>query len=235
MEYPVNWNSGRRAYIHILNMFFQPKDIYPGAKIKEAISLDRSIVGNAFIPRIEAEAMPFHSNNLSQLLNRYSIEPGSKEAKQIQKSLSHCEAPFPKGAKQFCATSLESMIDNTISELGTPNLQVMSTVLGNRGSKREKIFYKVGSPVVELPQEKFVLCHPVVSPQVVFYCHTAPKFKGYAIPLEGNNGRKVNALAICHYDAKDFNPVFFEMLNVKPSTMPICHFLMEDHLAWTRP
>lgn len=67
----------------------------------------------------------------------------------------------------------------------------------------------------------------------VFYCHTTPKFKGYVNPLEGYNGTKVNVLAICHYDTKDFNPVFFEIIHVKPSTKSIiCHFLMEDHLVW---
>lgn len=231
-KYLVVW-SQERLSSDVLSIFFQPKDIYPGAKIKKAISLDRTVIGNAFIPRMEAEAIPFSSKNLSQILNHYSINPGSEEAKQIEESLSDCESPVSKGAKKFCATSLESMIDNVISELGTRNLRVMSTIqLVNRGAKREKIFYKVASPVKELPQEKLVLCHPFPSPQAVFYCHTTPTFKGYAIPLEGDNGTKVNALAICHYDTKDFNHVFFEMLNVKPDTKPICHFLMEDHLVW---
>ncbi|XP_078162815.1 BURP domain protein RD22-like [Carex rostrata] len=206
----------------VLSIFFQSKDIYPGAKIKEAIRFDRSVVGNAFIPRVKAEAIPFSSKNLSQFLNHYSINPSSQEAKQIKRGLSVYDSQVPKGTKQFCATSLESMINNVISELGTQNLQVISTIqLVKKGAKREKIFYKVGSPVKELPQEKFVLCHPVASPQAVFYCHTAPKFKGYVIPLEGNKGRKVNALAICHYDSKDFSSVFFEMLNVNPSTKPV--------------
>ncbi|KAF3340455.1 BURP domain-containing protein 3-like protein [Carex littledalei] len=232
-DYKVVWNI-RKVSMDVLSIFFQPKHIYPGAKIKEAIRFDRSVVGNAFIPRVKAEAIPFSSKNLSQFLNHYSINPSSKEAKQIKRGLSDCESPVPKGTKQFCATSLESMIDNVISELGTQNLQVISTIqLVKRGAK-EKIFYKVGSPVKELPQEKFVLCHPVASPQAVFYCHTAPKFKGYVIPLEGNNGTKVNALAICHYDTKDFSPVFFEMLNVNLTTkLVICHFLMKDYLAWT--
>jgi hypothetical protein len=59
-KYKVVWNTGKVS-VDVLKIFFQPKDIYPGAKIKHAINLGKSIIGNSFIPRNETEAFPFSS------------------------------------------------------------------------------------------------------------------------------------------------------------------------------
>jgi BURP domain len=59
------------------------------------------------------------------------------------------------------------MIDKAISELGTQNIQIMSTMVADNilALKREKIFYKVGSPIKKLAKEKIVLCHPLSTPR----------------------------------------------------------------------
>ncbi|KAM0005498.1 putative BURP domain-containing protein [Helianthus debilis subsp. tardiflorus] len=48
------------------------------------------------------------------------------------------------------------------------------------------------------------------------------------------DGKKMNAAAVCHIDTSKWNPkhLAFQVLKVKPGTVPVCHFLPEDHVAW---
>ena len=52
----------------------------------------------------------------------------------------------------------------------------------------------------------------------------------------GRDGTAVDAVAVCHADTSGWNPkhVAFQVLNVKPGTVPVCHFLPQDHVVWTR-
>jgi BURP domain len=208
----------------VLSFYFHLKDIYPAAKI-EGISFGRSIIGNTFVPHTESNKFSSSSRKFSQVTNNFSLVPSLQSHE--------CETLACKGVETFCVTSLESMIDNVISELGTQDIEVMTTVrIGNREGQNEEKSYKVTSRVKKLPHRKIVLCHPQPSQQAVFYCHMSTAFERYIIPLEGTDGTKINPLAVCHYDTENFNPIFFEVLKVKPGTKPMCHFLPEDHLIW---
>ncbi|KAD5508205.1 hypothetical protein E3N88_15908 [Mikania micrantha] len=52
--------------------------------------------------------------------------------------------------------------------------------------------------------------------------------------IDGEDGTKVKAVAVCHTDTGKWNPkhLAFRVLNVKPGTTPVCHFLPEDHVVW---
>ncbi|CDP20906.1 unnamed protein product [Coffea canephora] len=54
------------------------------------------------------------------------------------------------------------------------------------------------------------------------------------VNLVGADGAKVKAVAVCHRDTSAWNPrhLAFQLLKVKPGTVPICHFLPEDHIVW---
>lgn len=216
----------------IQSNFFLEKDIYPGAKVKQGFSFNKTITGNAFVPRSKADSIPFLSKNFHKILDHFSMAPDSEAAKQLERSIENCEAPAMKSEKKFCATSLESLIDNVITLLGTNDVRVISTIVN--GHQYENMKYKIASPIQKLHnQDKLVICHPEPSPQAIYDCHTSVAYKGYIIPLVGKNGSTVNAVAVCHHDRVNFNHFLLEVLKA-PDGEPICHFLPEDHLIWIR-
>ncbi|XP_072966036.1 BURP domain-containing protein 3-like [Typha angustifolia] len=184
--------------------------------MKPGLSFLRTISGDAFLPRAEAEALPFSSNELMQILNRLSIPLDSPRAKEVEVTLHDCEAPAAAGGgeRKYCATSLESMIDFVTSELKTRDIE-------DRAVRAAK-----------MPGEDLVACHPEPYPHAVYYCHRTGATKAYAVPLVGKAATTVTAVAACHSDTKNWNPIFFKVLKVKPGTV-LCHFLPQDHIIWT--
>ncbi|XP_078158149.1 BURP domain-containing protein 6-like [Carex rostrata] len=216
---------------NILSTLFLKKNLYPGAKLKDVNLVKRSIIGNVFVPRPEADAIPFSSNNLPKILEHFSMAPNSEDAKLMEETITKCENPPTKGEKKLCSTSLESMVDNVISLLGTSNIQVMSTTIN--GHQHEKMAYKISSPIKKFSeQDELVICHPLPSPQAVHYCHKSTAYKVYIIPLIGNNGSMINAITVCHYDLMNIDSFILEVLKVKSGVEPICHFLPEDQFLW---
>ncbi|EOX97315.1 BURP domain-containing-like protein [Theobroma cacao] len=57
-----------------------------------------------------ADSIPFSSSKLPEILQLFSIPPGSSLAKAMEDTLQKCVAPG-KGETKTCATSLESMVD----------------------------------------------------------------------------------------------------------------------------
>lgn len=218
----------------ILSTLFFQKKLYPGAKLKDINLVKRSIIGNVFVPRPEADAISFSSQNLPKILEHFSMAPHSEDAKLMKETITYCENPPMKGEKKLCSTSLESMVDNVISLLGTSNIQVMSTTTTINGVQHEKlVVYTISSPIKKLSEEdELVICHPQPSPQAVHYCHKNTAYKVYIIPLTGNNGSMVNAITVCHHDLMNVDSFVLEVLKVNSRAEPICHFLPEDHFIW---
>jgi BURP domain len=208
------------------------RNIYPGAQLKNVHLMKRSIIGNVFVPRTEADNISFSSENLPQILEHFSMAPGSETAGLMKRSLNDCEAPALKGEKKFCSTSLESMVDNVISLLGTHDIQAISTKIN--GPQHEKGVYHIASPIKKFSNDRIIICHPLPSPQAMHYCHINIAYKAYFVPMIGVNGSTVNALAVCHHDLINFNPSILSVLKVKPGIDLICHFLPEDHIIWIR-
>ncbi|XP_052111649.1 BURP domain protein RD22 [Arachis duranensis] len=135
-----------------------------------------------------------------------------------------------KGEEKYCATSLESMVDFSTSKLGK-NVDLVSTEI----SKETKLqSYKVAAGVKKINHgNKAVVCHKQNYPYAVFYCHKTETIMAFKVPLEGADGSRVKAAAVCHTDTSGWNPkhLAFQVLKVKPGT-PVCHFLPEDHVVW---
>ncbi|KAJ4749701.1 BURP domain-containing protein [Rhynchospora pubera] len=222
---------------HILSTFFPQSAMYPGTKMDEGTNFTRTMWGNVFVPRPEADAVPFSTKNLPQLLDHFSMVPSSKEAKDLKQLIVDCEAPNMVGETKFCPTSLESMIDNVVSLMGTHDVSALTTTINSTKliAQHNKVVYRTTSPIKSFPDHtKLIICHPSPCAQAVHYCHTNTKYKGYVIPLMGSDGSTVNALTICHHDYMNFNPGFFEVLKMEPGSQPICHFLPENHIVWVR-
>ncbi|KAH7651483.1 BURP domain-containing protein [Dioscorea alata] len=216
-------------------LFFLEKDLSPSSKFD--LRFTKMTSGSPFLSRSQANTIPFSSNKLPGILTRFQVEPSSVTAKAIKKTLVECEEPAMDGESKLCATSLESMMEFSMMSLGTRDVQASSTTVKEKsGDVEVKKTYSVAPAGVRaLGGEKLVACHAQPYPYAVFYCHTTGKSKAYKVALVGNDGTKVEAVAVCHLDTAKWNPkhLAFQVLKVKPGSIPVCHFLPEDHVVWS--
>ncbi|KAK4277032.1 hypothetical protein QN277_015098 [Acacia crassicarpa] len=209
-------------------LFFLEKDIKAGHKMK--LHFTQSSNQASFLPRELANSIPFSSAKLNDILNRFDIKPESEDAEVIKNTVKDCEEEGIKGEEIFCATSLESMVDFTTSKLGN-EVDALSTEAVKDTPMQE---YTIAPGVKEVGVDEAVVCHRQEYPFAVFYCHKTEGTRAYRVPLEGADGVRVKAVAVCHIDTSEWNPehLAFQVLKVKPGTVPVCHFLPQDHVVW---
>ncbi|XP_006356638.1 BURP domain-containing protein 3-like isoform X1 [Solanum tuberosum] len=182
------------------------------------------------LPRKVVDSIAFSSDKIEEILNHFSVDKDSERAKDIKKTIKTCEEPAGNGEVKHCATSLESMIDFTLSHLGTNNIIAMSTEV-------EKETPEVQAYTIEKVEEKAngkgVVCHKVAYPYAVHFCHDVGSTRTFMVSMVGADGTKVNAVSVCHEDTASMNPkaLPFQLLNVKPGDKPICHFTLDDQIA----
>ena len=210
-----------------LTLFFFEKDLHEGMKMNLRFA---SVNEATFLPRRVADSILFTSNKLPQILKQLSIKPGSEEAKIVNYTITMCEEPGIRGEDKYCATSLESMIDFIISRLGK-TVHVLATELNGKVKSQTQSYAPVR---VSKAIDKQIVCHKMNYAYAVYLCHEIPATRSYVVSLVGGDGSKVKALAVCHIETSTWDPNFpaFEILNVKPGTVPICHFLGKDTAVW---
>ncbi|KAB1204421.1 Dehydration-responsive protein RD22 [Morella rubra] len=210
-------------------LFFLEKDMHPGTKMN--LLFTKSTDTTTFLPRQVAKSIPFSSNKLQEILNLFSVKRGSPEADIMENTIEECEKPGIKEEEKYCATSLESMIDFSTSKLGK-DVQAISTESGKETQLQK---YTILPGAKKMTSKKAVVCHKQNYAYAVFYCHATHTTRVYQVPLEGVDGTKAEAVAVCHTDTSAWNPkhLAFQVLKVKPGTVPVCHFLPSDHVVWT--
>uniref|UniRef100_A0A7N0ZTB4 BURP domain-containing protein n=1 Tax=Kalanchoe fedtschenkoi TaxID=63787 RepID=A0A7N0ZTB4_KALFE len=184
------------------------------------------------IPRRVAETMPFASDKMKEVFCRLGIRPGSESAEMMAETVKECEEAANAGEVKQCATSLESMVDFVATALGKKVLAV-STVADRDGKIQNFVIQK---GVEKLSGDEAAVCHKENYPYAVFFCHALKGTRSYLVPLAGADGMKAVAAAVCHVDTSSWNPehVALRVLNVKPGAVPVCHFLPEYDVVWTR-
>ncbi|KAM3298395.1 hypothetical protein ACQJBY_040056 [Aegilops geniculata] len=189
--------------------------------------------GERFLPRSEADAIPFSSSEVLQILIRFLVKPDSTNAAEMARTLHVCEALAAEGEKKWCATSLESMVDFATSSLGTSRVRAVSTVVAKEGTPRQE--YTL-TGVKHAGDDQLVVCHAEPYAYAVFACHLTKATRAYTMSMVGEDGTAVEAVAVCHADTAGWNPrhIAFQVLNVKPGTVPVCHLVPQDHVVWTR-
>lgn len=212
-------------------LFFLEKDMKPGSHM--TLRFTKTTNGATFLPREEAESLPFSSNKLSEILHEFSVQPGSQEAQIIENTIKDCETKGIQGEQKYCATSLESMVDYATSTLGKNVKAISTTAIGGIDNKAQK--YTITGVRKVASNDKATVCHKQNYAYAVFYCHKTKATSAYMVSLVGENGSSAKAVAVCHKDTSSWNPkhLAFQVLNVKPGGVPICHFLPEDHIVWT--
>lgn len=184
-----------------------------------------------FWPRQFVQSIPFSSHKIPQILNHFSIESNSKDAKTIKETVKVCEEPAMKGEKRKCATSLESMVDFGIFMLGTNNVKVVTTEVQGENQMVQKYTIK---QVKLLGDGLNMICHKLNYAYAVHFCHGGGGTKTYMVSMIGADGTKVKAATICHKDTSLWNPkgLPFVVLKVKPGAPSICHYLQDDQIVF---
>ncbi|XP_060168385.1 BURP domain protein USPL1-like [Lycium barbarum] len=218
-----------------LRVFFLMDDLKQGEAI--TVSFPRRDLSSSpsFLPREEADSVPFSLKELPNLLRRFSFSKNSPQAKAIEDTLRECEVPPIKGETKYCASSFEAMLDFVQGIMGekTQFKALSTTHLSNSTPLLQK--YIILDAPLEVAAPKMVACHTMPYAYAVFYCHyTISKSKVFKVSLGGENGDKVEAIAVCHLDTSEWSPshVSFQVLGILPGTSPICHFFPSDNLVW---
>ncbi|XP_068319715.1 BURP domain-containing protein 6-like [Pyrus communis] len=189
-----------------------------------------------FLPKEVADSIPFSTPHIPQIRQLFSIPQGSQEAKNVAYALEQCEMKPIKGETKFCATSLESMTNFVTKIIGSGvRFNILSTEHPTTSTSITQSYTILEEPKQVLAS-KMVFCHPLAYPYAVFFCHHFEKdTKFFKVKLGGENGDKVQAVAVCHMDTSDWDPAhsLFSLLGIKASaSSPVCHFLPENHLVW---
>jgi hypothetical protein len=187
-----------------------------------------------FLPREEADSIPFSVKEFSNLLQLFSISQHSPQAKAIKSTLDVCESK-PILEVKFCATSLESMVDSVRAIFGSQApFKALSTT---RFTKSDTLLQNYTFlEVKELSTSMTVACHDLPYPYAVFYCHDLGETKVFEILVGGERGERATAFFICHMDTSSFTPdhIAFRVLGIKPGTSPVCHYIFPQGLLWVR-
>jgi hypothetical protein len=214
------------------SVFFLEKDLHPGSKM--TLHFTRATAGVATLPRVRADAIPFASAKLPEILSRLSVPTGSPTAAAMRSTLAECEAAPLAGEAKRCATSAESMADFAASSLGTRDVRVVSTKLisAERATPRQAYTVQAVRPL-PVAGGDMVACHGMPYAYAVFGCHTTTA-AAYTVTLAGEDGTKAEALAACHVDAAPGVAEAYKKLGVAPGSVPVCHFLPQDDKLWVR-
>ncbi|MCD7450296.1 hypothetical protein HAX54_005138 [Datura stramonium] len=184
-----------------------------------------------FLPR--ESTIPFSSKKISEILNYFSIDSNSKDAQTIKDTIKLCEEPeLQHKEKKLCVTSLESMVDFILSQLGTNNILAMTTeVQGETHGILQKYTFE---EVQQIADGDNMVCHKTNYAYAVHYCHVGGSTKTFMVSMVGVDGTRVKAISVCHKDTSFWTPkgLPFVLLNVKPGTTPICHFLPTDQIVF---
>ncbi|KAL9249980.1 BURP domain-containing protein [Drosera capensis] len=213
----------------VTSLFLLEKDLHIGQKL--SLHFPENDNGqNTFMARDIAESLPFSMSKLPQILDSFSIKQGSQEAEFIEQTLENCEKEAVAN-ENYCATSLESMIDYVASSIGK-NVNAFSSTVPKDTVMQEYVVLetkKLGDA------ESAMICHRSSYPYAVFICHKGHAAVPYMVSLVGADGTKVTATAMCHEDTSDWSPEFvgFVALNTKPGTA-VCHFLNQYTVLWVR-
>ncbi|XP_068312429.1 BURP domain protein RD22-like [Pyrus communis] len=212
-------------------IFFLEKDMQPGTTMNLHFTTNSNTA--TFVSRKTTESIPFSSNKPPEIFNQFSVKPVSVEADIIKGTIQTCESTAIPGEQRYCATSLESLVDYATAKLGR-NIQPISTELEAGAAIQNYTITPGVKLITSADKDRLIVCHKMDNGYAVFYCHGFKRTRAYSVPLQGSDGTKVKAVAICHLDTSAWNPKTYALLEVKvaPGTDSVCHFLPEGHIAW---
>ncbi|XWS67565.1 hypothetical protein CRYUN_Cryun04dG0016900 [Craigia yunnanensis] len=188
------------------------------------------------LPKKVADSIPFSSSKLPEILQLFSIPPGSSLAKAMEDTLQKCEYAPGKGETKTCATSLESMVDfvSGAFKVAPQDTRFITTTHPTMSTASLQNYMVLEAPK-EIKSFRKVACHPMPYPYAVFFCHydeDSSETRVFKVSMVGENTKdKVHAAAVCHMDSASA-----ALLNLtdKQGKSPMCHFFSAGDLIWVQ-
>ncbi|XP_074309607.1 BURP domain protein RD22-like [Silene latifolia] len=208
--------------------FLETDLIHPGKTLK--LNFMKTEDHAKFLPIQLAKSIPFSSNDFPQILNIFSVKANTSSAEIMETTIKACETKAMSQENKLCAVTLEDMVDHVKSHVGNK----VSTLQGYVEKNIQNVHQIVNPKKVE--SDVSMVCHKTGYPYAVFYCHNLKKTVLYKVSMVDSEGKKMDAVGVCHKDTSSWNPkhVSFQLLKVKPGSVPICHFLDERSIAYVR-
>lgn len=215
------------------SVFMQPKELRKGTRLPIFMP-KQDFSKTHFLPRDEADSIPFSSRHLPEILRLFA---GSPMAESIEGTIATCESPAVKGETKYCATSVESMLDFVVEtfRVSDPPPTLASSVF--RTEHREEYQnYTIWESPEEIRLSKMVGCHTLAYPYSVVYCHTQEGGnRAFKMLMRGDNGDLVDMIVACHMDTSQWDPnhASFATLGIRRGS-PVCHvFPPHGNFLWT--
>ena len=218
---------------------FTMKDLKPGKTLPIYFDKrDPAYSPPSWLPKEEAESIPFSSAHLPYLLELFSFSPGSTQAEAMAQTIGFCENKPREGETKFCATSQESLLDSLHTYFGPEesHFRALSTSYLTKSTTLLQNYTILEVPKIkEIPAHpKMIACHTMPYPYLIYYCHfPGAENKVFEVSLQGQNGDRVDAFSVCHLDTSSWSPgnVVFRSLGFQHGDA-VCHFFPEDNLIW---
>lgn len=190
-----------------------------------------------FLPKKVADSIPLSSSKLPQILQLFSISPGSSLAKAMEDTLQKCEHEAGKGETKTCATSLESMVDFVSGALNVaPQDSRFVTTTHPTMTTASLQNYNVLEAPKEIKSVRKVACHPMPYPYAVFFCHydeDSSETRVFKVSMASGKDR-VDAAAVCHMDSASAALLNLTVRDNKQGKTPMCHFFSAGDLIWVK-
>ncbi|KAB2043106.1 hypothetical protein ERO13_D02G233800v2 [Gossypium hirsutum] len=185
-----------------------------------------------------ADSIPFSSSKLPQILQLYSIAPGSSLAKSMTDTLPKCEhAPGITNITNYhqlkvkprpCATSFQSMVDfvSGAFKVAPQDTKFITTTHPTMSTSSLKNYKVLESPN-EIKSSRKGACHPMLYLYAVFFCQYDEELseRVFKVSMVDN----INAAAVCHMDSA--RAALLNLMD-KQGKSPMCHFCSAGDLIW---
>lgn len=215
--------------------FFLEDYLVKGAKMNLVENLHDPIPRRAFLPKEVADTLPpLTTSNLPKLMQTFNIGENTKMATIMGTATYLCENPPLPGEDRACPTSVEAMAEFVSFQLGRE-----VKLLATRGAPEAAPVIKKPVTVVDFSKgsldegKKIVICHNLMFPSQLYYCHQVTGTKVVQASLAAADGSTIHGVAICHLDTNMWaseHPAF-AALKI-PRGAEACHWTAQNDMIW---
>nr|QCP71053.1 BURP domain RD22-like protein [Pohlia nutans] len=231
--------GGRALGIKTINDFqfdfFLEKNLVKGAMMNLVENLHDPIPKRAFLPKEVADTLPpLTTSNLPKLTQTFNIGERTKMATIMATATYLCENPPLPGEERACPTSVEAMAEFVASQLGKE-----VKLLATQGAPEAAPEIQRPVTVVDFTKrsldegKKIVICHNLMFPSQLYYCHHVTGTKVVQGSLAAADGSTIHGVAICHLDTTMWSSEHpaFAALNI-PRGAEACHWTAQNDMIW---
>lgn len=232
-------SPGRTMGIKTINDFqfdfFLEENLAKGASMNLAENLHDPIPKRSFLPKAVADTLtPVTTSNLPKLRQTFNIGENTKMATIMGTAAYLCENPPLPGEERACPASVESMAKFVSSQLGR-NATMLKTrgAPGNAPAQKKPLIVKDFTKHSVEEGKKIVVCHNLMFPSQLYYCHHVTGTKVVEASLAAADGYIIRGVAVCHLNTTMWGSEHpaFAALKI-PRGAEACHWTSQNDLIW---